>query len=149
MTPRRATPAEAEAIAVLVQRAYGAWVPVIGRRPAPMDEDYATPCAKGDVYALDLDGQLAAILVMEVAADHVWIDNIAVDPAFQGRGLGRFWLAFAEAEARRHGLAEVRLCTHERMHANIAFYGRCGYVETHRRVEDGFPRVFMTRRLPD
>jgi GNAT superfamily N-acetyltransferase len=147
MTPRRAGPADAAAIAALVQRAYGAWIPVIGRRPAPMDDDYAAVCAEAEVHALELDGGLAAIMVMAVAADHVWIDNIAVDPACQGRGLGRFWLTFAEAEARRHGLPEVRLCTHERMLANIALYARCGYAETDRRVENGFPRVFMTKRL--
>jgi hypothetical protein len=33
------------------------------------------------------------------------------------------------------------------MLSNIALYARLGYVETDRRVEDGFARVFMAKRL--
>jgi ribosomal protein S18 acetylase RimI-like enzyme len=56
-------------------------------------------------------------------------------------------MAFAEQRARFLGLPEIRLYTHERMTANIAFYTRLGYDEVERRVEDGFARVFMRKRL--
>ena len=45
------------------------------------------------------------------------------------------------------GFAEVRLLTHQKMLAHIALYTRLGYVETARRVEDSFARVFMAKRL--
>ncbi|MFC7608014.1 hypothetical protein [Teichococcus aestuarii] len=44
---RPARPEEAEALAALVGRAYAAYLPVIGRRPAPMDDDYAARIAAG------------------------------------------------------------------------------------------------------
>ena len=50
-------------------------------------------------------------------------------------------------EARRRGLPEVRLYTNVLMERNIALYAKRGYVETERRVEEGFSRVFMTLRL--
>ena len=147
MSIRRATAAEAPAVAALVQRAYAPWIAAVGRRPAPMDDDYAARCAAGQTFVLERDGAPAAVLVLEDAPDHLWLDNIAVDPARQGQGLGRALLTFAEEEARRRNLPELRLLTHQRMLSNIALYARLGYVETDRRVEDGFARVFMAKRL--
>jgi hypothetical protein len=37
--------------------------------------------------------------------------------------------------------------THELMVENQAIYARLGYEETDRRVEDGFARVFLRKRL--
>lgn len=145
--PRPATPDDAAAVAALVERAYAPWVAVIGRRPAPMDDDYVARCRAGQVFCLEGDGALLGILVLEDGGDHLWLDNVAVEPAAKGRGLGRQLLAFAEAEARRRGLPELRLLTHQKMLSNIALYARLGYAETDRRVEDGFARVFMTKRI--
>jgi len=147
MAIRRADAAEAAAVAALVERAYAPWVAVIGRRPAPMDDDYGVRCAAGQAFILERDGARAAVIVLEDAADHLWLDNVAVDPRWQGKGLGRALLDFAEEEARRRGFAEVRLLTHQKMLSNIALYGRLGYVETGRRVEEGFARVFMAKRI--
>lgn len=144
---RRAATGEAAAIAALVERAYAPWVPVIGRRPAPMDDDYGARCAAGEAWVMERDGAILGALVLEDAADHLWLDNVAVEPALKGGGLGRALMAFAEDEARRRGFAELRLLTHQRMTSNIALYTRLGYIETERRVEDGFARVFMRKRL--
>jgi ribosomal protein S18 acetylase RimI-like enzyme len=130
-----------------VRRAYAPWIAIIGRRPAPMDDDYAAHVAAGEVFVLDRVDAIAAILVLQDRPDHLWLDNIAVEPALKGQGLGRVLLAFGEAEARRRGLPEIRLLTHQGMLANIALYARAGYAETDRRTEDGFDRVFMAKRL--
>ena len=57
-------------------------------------------------------------------------------------------MAFAEAEARRHGWREIRLYTHVLMTENQALYCRLGYAETHRVTEHGFERVYMSKPLP-
>jgi GNAT superfamily N-acetyltransferase len=75
------------------------------------------------------------------------LDNIAMDPARAGQGLGRVLLEFVEAEARRLGRPEVRLYTNVLMVRNIELYARRGYVETERRQEQGFARVFMAKRV--
>jgi GNAT superfamily N-acetyltransferase len=144
---RRAVPADAPALAALVERAYAPWVPLVGRRPMPMDDDYAARCAAGQAWLLERESRLLGAIVLEDAADHLWLDNVAVDPAHQGEGIGRDLLAFAEDEARRRGYAELRLLTNERMARNIALYARLGYVETDRREDEGFRRVFMAKRL--
>ncbi|MCQ4158834.1 GNAT family N-acetyltransferase [Roseomonas sp. GC11] len=150
MTPRPARAAEAPALAALVEAAYGPYVPLIGRRPAPMEDDYAARIAAGEAWLVeDATGGPAALLVLEEAPDHLWIDNIAVAPAAQGQGLGRALIRFALAEARRRGLGELRLLTNAAMTRNIALYRRFGFQETERRQEDGFQRVFFKARLEE
>jgi len=83
--------------------------------------------------------------VLLAELDHLLLDNVAVDPAAQGTGLGRALIAFAEAEARRRGYAEMRLYTHETMTENIALYSRTGWTETGRGEQNGFARVFFRK----
>jgi ribosomal protein S18 acetylase RimI-like enzyme len=144
---RDATPADREPIERLVEAAYGGYVELIGRRPAPMDADYAALIAAGLVTVAERDGTVAGVLVLEPMPGHLLVENVAVDPAAQGTGLGRRLMAHAEDEARALGLPELRLYTNELMAANVAWYPRLGYRETGRRAESGFARVFFTKRV--
>ncbi len=144
---RPARAGDAEAVRDLVERAYAPWVAIVGRRPGPMDDDYAKHIAAGEVFVLDREGAIAALCVLLAGAGHLLLDNVAVAPERQGEGLGRAMVAFAEAEAKARGYGELRLYTHERMAANVALYARFGFVETHRAVQDGFSRVFMAKRV--
>jgi ribosomal protein S18 acetylase RimI-like enzyme len=136
------------AIRALVEAAYAPWIAAIGRRPGPMDDDYAARVTAGEVLVAEDAGRLVALLVTERHADHLLIDNIAVVPAAQGRGLGRAMLAAAEAEARAAGLWRLRLYTHALMASNIGLYRRAGFTETARITEKGFDRVYMEKTLP-
>jgi GNAT superfamily N-acetyltransferase len=129
----------------LVQRAYAGWVAVVGRRPAPMDDDYAHHIAAGEVFVLEDGGAIAALVVLIEAPDHLLLDNVAVDPDRHGSGFGRRMIEFCEREARRRGHAELRLFTNERMQRNLLLYARIGFVETHRATVNGHHRVFMTK----
>ena len=144
---RRARPGEAPLLRALVERAYGPWVPVVGRRPMPMDDDYEARVAAGEAWVLEEAGALLGVLVLVGHDDHLLLDNVAVEPARKGRGGGRALLDFAEAEALRRGLPEVRLYTNEKMERNIALYAARGYAETGRQEEAGFRRVFMAKRV--
>jgi ribosomal protein S18 acetylase RimI-like enzyme len=138
---------EAGVLQALVERAYAAYLPVIGRRPAPMDDDYEARIAAGQAWVLEQEGVpgqeglVQAVLVMEVAPDHLWLDNIAVDPAAQHGGIGRMLMRFVAEKALERGLPEVRLLTNEMMTRNIDFYTRLGFAEIERREEKGFRRV--------
>jgi ribosomal protein S18 acetylase RimI-like enzyme len=144
---RRATPQDREAVEAIVRDAYSVYLERMGQPPGPMLDDYAAQIAAGSVSVLDEDGEIVAIIVLLAKPDHLLLDNIAVRPDRQGTGLGRQMIAFAEAEARRRGFAELRLYTHETMTENIALYTRLGFVETGRGHEAGYDRVFMTKRL--
>ena len=144
---RDAVPTDREAVERLVEAAYGGYVERIGRRPAPMDADYAALIEAGLVTVAERDGALVGLLVLVPEADHLLVENVAVDPAAQRTGLGRRLMAHAEDEARARGLQELRLYTNEKMVENVAWYPRLGYRETERRAESGFSRVFFAKRL--
>ncbi|QFY06128.1 GNAT family N-acetyltransferase [Nonomuraea phyllanthi] len=141
---RRAGAAERAAVERLVHDAYSPWIEVIGMRPLPMEADYAALIDAGLVHVTDgLDG-----LVVLVPEDGVLlVENVAVRPDRQGEGLGRALLAYAEEEARRLGMAALRLYTNVRMASNIALYESLGYVETGRQGVEGRSAVLMRKEL--
>jgi ribosomal protein S18 acetylase RimI-like enzyme len=143
MSIRPARPEEAPLLAALVERAYAHYLPIIGRRPAPMDDDYVARIAAAQAWVLEEDGRILGLLVLEDAPDHLWLDNIAVDPDLGRKGLGQILMRFAFAEAARRGVPEVRLLTNARMVRNIGIYQRLGFTEYDRREEKGFSRVYM------
>jgi ribosomal protein S18 acetylase RimI-like enzyme len=130
-----------------VQRAYGHYVERIGMRPGPMDADYDAAVRNERAWVADDGGRIAGLLVLETHDDHLLIENVAVEPALQGHGVGRALLAFAERRAGELGLGELRLYTHVKMTENQALYARLGYREDERRSEQGFARVFMSKKL--
>ena len=144
---RLARPEDRETVEAIVREAYSIYIARIGKPPGPMLDDYAALIAAGAVSILEgADGVIAAIIVLLPKPDHLLLDNIAVRPDRQGQAFGRQLIAFAGAEARRLGHAELRLYTHATMIENIALYTRLGFVETGRGHEDGYDRVFMTKR---
>ena len=61
---RPAQTGEAPLLAALVERAYAHYVPVIGRRPAPMDDDYAARIVAGQAHVLECDGRILGLVVI-------------------------------------------------------------------------------------
>ena len=136
-----------ERVEEIVRAAYRGYIERIGREPAPMTADYGRLIADGLVQVLEADGRIAGLIVLIDGSGHLLVENVAVDPAFQGRGLGRRLMALAEAEASARGFSELRLYTNEAMTENLALYPALGYEETGRVVEDGFARVYFRKRL--
>lgn len=146
-TIRRAVAADVDTIRAIVDAAYGIYIPRMGNPPGPMLDDYGALVTAGHVSVLEADGAIAGAVVLLPQDGYLLLDNVAVAPGYQGRGLGRVLIAFAEQETLRLGLPEVRLYTHVVMTENQALYARLGFEETHRGVQDGYERVFMRKRL--
>jgi GNAT superfamily N-acetyltransferase len=146
-TLRAAADADVDAIRQLTREAYGKWVPLIGREPLPMIADYAEAVRKHRIDLLDIDGQLAALIEMVPAADHLLIENIAVSPAQQGQGIGKKLLAHAEQVAASLGVADILLYTNKRFVENVQLYLRNGYaIDREEPLKDGF-LVHMRKRV--
>ena len=144
---RRATYADAPAITALVAAAYRHYEPLIGRTPMPMLVHYADAVRKHEVWLLELADAPVGVIELEPRGDHLWVENVAIAPRWQGRGFGRLLLHHAEVEAARHGLREIGLLTNERYVDNIAMYTRYGYRETHRVPHQGTDLVFFRKQL--
>jgi ribosomal protein S18 acetylase RimI-like enzyme len=146
---RAATTADVPAIVDIVGHAYRHYVARIGRPPGPMLDDYTARVSENAVRVLQEGPVIAGILVLMSAPEYLLLDNIAVSPKRQGRGLGRRLLAFAENEALRRGHREIRLYTHQTMIENQRLYASIGYEETGRGSEAGYDRIFMRKPLRD
>lgn len=144
---RSATADDVPAIARVVREAYRPYLSRMSRPPAPMTQDYGRVIREADVWVAQLDGELVGVLVVRSRPDHLLLENIAVLPAAQGRGVAARLLRLVEERAVAAGALEVRLYTNAAMAENLAFYPRRGYVETGRAEQDGFARVFFTKRL--
>ncbi len=131
----------------LAQAAYQLYVDRIGREPAPTTTDYAQIVESGLACVAHHGDRLVGMLVLEPAEDHLLLENVAVAPQAQGRGVGGLLLRLTEEQARLRGLREVRLYTNEAMTENLTYYVRRGYCQTHRAAQDGFRRVFFTKLL--
>lgn len=151
MRIRPAEPDDIVTIGEIVQRAYGVYIERIGMRPGPMDDDYGDQVRRGLVHVAEDGEALVGLIVLVEDGGRLVIENVAVDPARQGEGIGRRLLEFAEQTARRAGIGTVALYTHEKMSENIALYARLGYEEDERRRVEAFSRVFarvfMSKRV--
>lgn len=146
-TARAATLDDAADVAACVDAAYAHYIARNGLVPGPMREDYAAVVRDAQVTVVEHAGAIVAVLVLAVAAEGFLLDNVAVAPAHQGTGLGRYLLEYAEAEAVRQGFDSIYLYTQEAMTENLALYERVGYVEYARRAEIGLSRVYLRKQL--
>ncbi len=144
---RPARPADRTRIEAIVEAAYSPYLARMSRKPAPMLDDYARRIADGQAHVLEVDAAVAGVLVLEDHDDFLLLDNIAVDPAHHGRGLGKLLMRFTEEEARRRGYATIELYTNAVMVENIALYRRLGYLETKRIRDRGYDRVYLRKSL--
>ncbi|MCP5027401.1 MAG: alpha/beta fold hydrolase [Actinomycetia bacterium] len=145
---RPATATDRPAVERIVEAAYEGYVEAMGQKPAPMLDDYAVLIDRGVVHVAEGGGELVGLIVLWPEPDHLHVDNIAVDPATQGSGIGGRLLRAADLAARAAGLDEIRLYTHESMTANLGYYPSHGFTETHRAVENSYDRVYFSRSVP-
>ncbi|WP_157950200.1 GNAT family N-acetyltransferase [Vallitalea okinawensis] len=114
-----------------------------GKRLPPMDVDYAEEIGSFPVWVAELDKEIVGGLILTFEDGYTTISNVAVRPDFQGRGLGRGLMDFAESEASRRGYLEIRLATHVLLIENISFYLKLGWIEFGR--DD--TRVYMKKNI--
>ena len=147
ITARLAAEADAPALASIAVAAYQQYVPRIGQPPAPMTADYTTAIRRGQAWVAAVDGEVTGYIILVPRPGYLLLENVAVLPAAQGRGIGARLLALAEDRARALHRPEIRLYTNAAMTENLTYYPRHGYTETHRDQQEGFHRVFFRKRV--
>ncbi|RFU72508.1 acetyltransferase [Trichoderma arundinaceum] len=153
---RKATADDVPAVQSIVNASYSKYIERMGKPPAPMIADYHELLNTRDIYILESisdDSSMrivgSIILGIDPEEDAVKVNNLVVEPAAQGRGYGRVLMDFAEDVARENQIKSMALFTNVKMHENIGLYLKLGYVETERKSEDGYDRVYFRKRLLD
>lgn len=128
-----------------VLAAYAKYVRRIGKEPAPIKADYTSEIKSGCVYVALSGDEIVGCVTFSAREDHLYLQNLAVIPTHSGNGYGKKLIQFVEETALRQGLKAVELYTNEAMSENLAMYPKLGYVETERREQDGYKRVFFRK----
>ena len=135
LTFRTAMLAEGDTAGRVIRAAFTPYVRALGRElPADGSAQFAEGWARfmaelerGDVYvALDGERIVGAVRTKPQEKD-LYIDQIAVDPARQGSGIGSWLLQRIDEVARTRGLGSLSLYTAEMAVANIRLYQRHGF----------------------
>ena len=111
--------------------------------------DYEALVREGAVYVLSEGNDVAGVLVIRPVGEAMFVENVAVHPAYEKAGRGRALMRFAEKAARESGRRELVLYTNELMTENIDFYEGLGYRGIERRLDGGYRRVFMCKKVPE
>ena len=145
---RMAAPEDVPRINSCATEAYEKYVQRIGKKPAPMVADFASLVNQGHVFvSTGPAGEIEGFIVFYARRDHMHLENVAVYGNCEGKGVGRRLIEFCEATALKKGLDRVELYTNEKMTENLTLYPHLGYVETSRKQQDGFNRVFFQKHL--
>ncbi|MCO1602087.1 GNAT family N-acetyltransferase [Desulfosporosinus nitroreducens] len=84
-----------QAIFECVSIAYSMYIERMGKKPAPMLSDYSKLIEKNVVYIATDSEEFMGIIVFFPKGNSLFIENVAVHPDSQGRGIGRKLIEFA------------------------------------------------------
>ena len=144
-TIRQAEPTDAPACTAIARAAYAPYVPLIGREPPPMLQEFPQDIAAGRCWVI---GDPAEAYVVAYRRGNAWLlENVAVTPEAQGKGHGKRLIAHIEEMARADGAEAVELYTNAKMEANLAMYPALGFVKTEERTEKGMNRVYFRKEI--
>lgn len=102
---------------------------------APADA-WRPQLAAGTLWVAEADGGLAAFLAATPHGNRLHIDEVDVDQARQGQGLGRRLMRHTIAWARANGFASLSLTTFRSVPWNAPFYASLGF-----REDDALPEL--------
>ncbi len=148
----KALPLQHDAIYDLMLKAFLAYVQKIDSQATSGPYPWLKGAiAHGDVY-VGIDGTtVVGLISTNRTNDELVIDQLGVDPARQGEGIGSWLLEQLEMAAREDGVSTLSLQTAENMDHLLRLYSRHGFVETRRAPphhgDDEYLRVHMMKQL--
>ena len=145
---RLAMTTDVPAIKLIARKSFERYVPLIGKLPAPMNAYFSGHVLKGTVFIVQSEKKRGSVLGYAIVLhrDGEWLlDNIAVSPEAQGRGVGSALIAACKTFLQKRGVQRYHLHTDEAMEQNLTWNPEIGFVEMARRLEVGFSRIYFTK----
>lgn len=143
---RPAFASDAPRMREIAKAAYAIYVAEMGKEPAPMGADYKMHISEDRCFVAVNGAQILGFVVILEEKGEWWLDNIAVAPDQQAKGIGRDLLLYAEAHVANY-TDSLSLYTNVVMRANATWYRRIGYKDSHQAVCDGYHRYYFKKNL--
>ena len=150
---RAMTPADCAAVAALIRAAFAAQPARTDPPPSALGETATSVgahlAAGGGAVACAGD-RIVGSVMWEPKDGGFYLERLAVDPAWRGRGLARALVATVEAASRAAGIARVHLGTRLVLTGNRRLFASCGFVEIAQHTHPGYAAptwVEMEKRL--
>jgi len=147
------TPADCRAVAALIRSAFSAQPTRTDPPPSALRETAATVAAHlaagGGAVACAGD-RIVGSVMWEPKDGGLYLERLAVAPAWRGRGIARALVAATEAAARLAGVPRLHLGTRLVLTGNRRLFAACGFVEIARHAHPGYAAptwVEMEKRL--
>jgi len=94
------------------------------------EERLSATMRDGDLLMAERDGQAVACVYVELRGEQAYFGMLAVDPAQQGKGLGKFMTMAAERHGRKHECKRMDISVLSLRPELLPFYRALGYSET-------------------
>ena len=141
---RRAVAEDHEIIIAIALKAYEKYVERMSKEPAPM----RPVIQKEDVvFVCEDNKQVIAFAILVKINDQIILDNIAVDPSHQNKGIGNNFIKFIEQYLIKQKFDKYQLYTNEKMFENIDWYQKIGFKIFKKVTEKGFNRIYFEKEL--
>jgi N-acetylglutamate synthase-like GNAT family acetyltransferase len=144
---RQAVLADAGEVTSCVCHAFISYIPLIGKQPQPMLEDYQALIKACKVFVLCKDNKIVGVLVLEQTKEGFCIETLAIHPLMQSLGLSKKLVAFAEKVASKMHYQSLYLSTNQIMHKAQAIYKHLGFVQYDQRRVNGYDRLFFRKTI--
>lgn len=138
---------EVSLIESIVKEAYEKYIPIIGRPPFPLIDDYEKLISDNKVHVIFFKDIIVGICVISIEDDCVFLENFAIKNEYQNKGFGRLLFALAEVLAKWLQKPSIQLCINKEMELNHAFYKRLGYAEIDICEENGLTIVYLGKNI--
>jgi ribosomal protein S18 acetylase RimI-like enzyme len=103
-------------------------------------ENLKRKAAEETAFLALLDGRIAGCVFLAEKQDHFYLGKLSVDPACQGRGIGRRLVEAAEEHVRATAKPTIELQVRVELVNNQATFSRLGFCETGRTAHAGYDR---------
>ena len=145
---RPALPTDDACCRMIAEAAYLPYLDRMDRKPAPMNANYKNHIKNDQVFVIEYSqtAQVIAFSVIVIKNKIYWLENIAVSPQYQKRGIGKMIL-FEVEQWLSQRTRSYQLYTNVVMHENIEWYKKQGFIQLRQALEDGFERLYFCKHL--
>jgi len=141
---REAVVEDSEKLKRIMESAYSIYKERMGRNKLPpLEVDYKDEIENYPVWVVEMENELVGGIILMYEIEYCQIANIGVDANFQGYGIGRVLLEFAESVAKKKGYSIIKLATHVLFTENLSYYKKLDWIEYNRDET----RIYMEKSL--